>query len=177
MTSGKDAFKFLQGLTTNDLTLLHRLPFTSIYANVLTVQGRVAYDVLVSPTPNSNMTTASTPQHYDYLLDCDSSVVGDIQQHLMRYKLRNKLTMTDLSDKYKVWSVFGKNVTHTTLKTDQPEESTLTIQNQELSPILKVSGELEEWWKDRKDGVLVVDPRYEKLGARMILPQSETRKC
>lgn len=173
---GKDAFKFLQGLTTNDLALLHRRPITSIYTNILNVQGRVAYDILISPSPESPITSdpGSTPQHFDYLIDCDSNVVSDIQQHLLKYKLRNKFTITDLTNKYQVWSLFGKNVTYSPLaKLDGPN-SHLTIQQDESQPIYGVSGELESWWRGKKDGLLVVDPRYEKLGARMILPHSET---
>lgn len=159
---------------------MHRRPFTSIYTNVLNVQGRVAYDVLISPSPESNMTTSTTttttPQHYDYILDCDSRIVGDIQQHLLKYKLRNKLTVTDLSNKYSVWSVFGKNVAHSPLPPLHSSTSELTVEIDKPQPVLEVAGMLQEWWKNRKDGLLVMDPRYEKLGARIILPQSETRE-
>lgn len=91
--SGRDAFKFLQGLTTNDLSILQHTPSASLYANMLNVQGRVAFDVMISSPPSSP--AASTTGH-SYWLDCSADVVPDMQQFLQVSLITTIITITSL---------------------------------------------------------------------------------
>lgn len=91
--------------------------------------------------------------------------------------LRNKVKITDVSNSYGVWSVFGNAVTHSPLPQVNAGNPQLSVKPEVgVPPQSIVTGGLVEWWKDKKDGVLLMDPRFERLGARMILPLSETRE-
>jgi folate-binding Fe-S cluster repair protein YgfZ len=173
---GRDAFKFLQGITTNDLSLLQRHPSASIYSNILNVQGRVAFDVLISPPPDSQPTTSNTTPEHIYLLDCAKNSVEDIQKYFDRYILRNKVKITDISNSYRVWSVFGRAVAHSSLSSPIGKSALSLVPADGVPEQSLVTGELAEWWKTKRDGVLAMDPRLEELGARIVLPLSETRE-
>eukprot|EP00040_Diaphanoeca_grandis_P006854 m.38835 g.38835 ORF g.38835 m.38835 type:complete len:351 (-) comp18024_c1_seq1:260-1312(-) len=91
--SGKTASTFLQGLVTNDINKLDSGELNSMYTFFLNAQGRVMFDVFmykVNPDGESN----------EYLLDCDDSAVAPLTKHLKKYKLRQKITIADLSETY-----------------------------------------------------------------------------
>ncbi|XP_041264621.1 putative transferase CAF17, mitochondrial isoform X2 [Onychostruthus taczanowskii] len=97
---GAEAAVFLQGLLTNDVTQLVAegdAP-TALYAHALNVQGRCLYDVILYRLHGS---TAEEPH---ILLECDSSVLDSIQQHLKVYKIRRKVTIAPCPD-LSLWAV------------------------------------------------------------------------
>jgi len=81
--AGADAQSFLQGLITNDVAKVSAEH--SIYAALLTPQGKVIYDFLIFGADGG------------YILDCVKVHAPDLAARLRRYKLRAKVTITDRS--------------------------------------------------------------------------------
>eukprot|EP01090_Pellita_catalonica_P013230 TRINITY_DN3083_c0_g1_i1.p1 TRINITY_DN3083_c0_g1~~TRINITY_DN3083_c0_g1_i1.p1 ORF type:complete len:380 (+),score=18.46 TRINITY_DN3083_c0_g1_i1:18-1157(+) len=80
---GPDAFKFLQGMTTNDMRELESPSQNVIYSSCLTVAGRLIADVfIINIAPEI------------YYLDGDKEQLQAIHQHFTRYKLRSKIAFT-----------------------------------------------------------------------------------
>jgi folate-binding protein YgfZ len=91
--TGDDVRSFLQGLLTNDI---HKLtPEKSLYAALLTPQGKFLYDFFV----------------YDWqggvLLEYYKPMAADILKKLTLYRLRSKITFTDVSDQYMTIAAWG----------------------------------------------------------------------
>ncbi|XP_057290998.1 putative transferase CAF17 homolog, mitochondrial [Hydractinia symbiolongicarpus] len=91
---GRDSLKLLQGLLTNDMTLLSKT--NVIYSMVLNVQGRVECDVLIY-----------NGEENEYLVECDTEAVEKITQLLRRYKLRSKVKFELLQD-VKTYCLFSE---------------------------------------------------------------------
>ena len=90
---GADAFKFLQNLLSNDLSLLDSTPL--LHACLLTPQGKFLHEVFVSKDSNS------------YLLECEGGPrTADLLKRLTMYKLRANLTLT-ADDRRPVYVVFN----------------------------------------------------------------------
>lgn len=83
--SGEDAAKFLHNLVTNDIAGLK--PGEARFAALLTPQGKILFDFVVFAVGEGR-----------FLLDCPLSLATDLAKRLSMYKLRAKLTVTDLSD-------------------------------------------------------------------------------
>ncbi|MBS0236428.1 MAG: folate-binding protein YgfZ [Proteobacteria bacterium] len=84
---GADAFSFLQGLLTQDITLA--APDKLIYAFALTPQGKILFDCFITQTSDNQ-----------YLLDLPAFYFTEALAHLQAYKLRSKVEFIDLSDSY-----------------------------------------------------------------------------
>ncbi len=78
---GPDARSFLQGLVTNDVMAV--APGKSIYAAMLTPQGKYMYDMIIMADGD------------DLLLDVEASRKADLMRRLMMYKLRADVAITD----------------------------------------------------------------------------------
>ncbi|XP_004586396.2 putative transferase CAF17, mitochondrial [Ochotona princeps] len=97
---GPDAAPFLLGLLTNELPLpdlaegVTHPAVRSVYAHFLNVQGRTLYDVILYGLP-------SPPA---FLLECDRPVLSELQEHLLRYRVRRKVTV-ELFTELCVWAV------------------------------------------------------------------------
>ena len=89
--AGLDANDFLQNIITNNINAV--VSNNSRYSAILTPQGKFLYDFFVIKSKNG------------YYLDCESDLTKDIIDFLMKYKLRSKITIEDLSTKYKVASI------------------------------------------------------------------------
>jgi folate-binding protein YgfZ len=86
--AGPEANKLLQGLITNDMGLLARQ--RAIHAGLLTPQGKVLLEFLV------------VGDGEDYLLDMSRDRVDELIRRLNLYKLRAKVTISDLSSDHLV---------------------------------------------------------------------------
>ncbi|WP_342269841.1 CAF17-like 4Fe-4S cluster assembly/insertion protein YgfZ [Rickettsia endosymbiont of Orchestes rusci] len=84
--TGKDAVKFLQNLTTNDLTKTNYC-----YTYLLNNQGRYLFDFFVF-----------IPSIEQVFIDINKNNKEAFISHLIFYKLRSKIEITDLSDIYQV---------------------------------------------------------------------------
>ncbi|XP_006760142.1 PREDICTED: putative transferase CAF17, mitochondrial [Myotis davidii] len=97
-------YAFLLGLLTNDLPLpapadsAASPPARAGYAHFLNVQGRTLYDVILYGHPEH------TDRAPTFLLECDSSVLGALQKHLVLHKIRRRVTVEPCPELH-VWAV------------------------------------------------------------------------
>ncbi|XP_045051652.2 putative transferase CAF17, mitochondrial isoform X3 [Desmodus rotundus] len=101
---GPDSAPFLLGLLTNDLPLpgpearAACSPARAGYAHFLSVQGRTLYDVILYGLQEQ------ADQVPAFLLECDSSVLGKLQEHLVLHKIRRKVAV-EPHPELRVWAV------------------------------------------------------------------------
>ncbi|MBY0292261.1 MAG: folate-binding protein, partial [Alphaproteobacteria bacterium] len=92
---GEDKASFLQGLITNDIHLVNL--DQTLYATLLTPQGRFLYDFFIVDNKSS------------FLLDAETSRLESLLKKLTLYKLRSKVTLKQRPD-LKVFALWGNNV-------------------------------------------------------------------
>ncbi|MGB1077106.1 MAG: YgfZ/GcvT domain-containing protein [Bdellovibrionales bacterium] len=91
---GKDRFDFLQRLVTNDVTLLETQP--SIYACLLTPQGKFLHDFFISQGPES------------LIIECEGGErAQDLFNRLESYKLRSDVCIS-VDDINPIFICFGE---------------------------------------------------------------------
>ena len=130
--SGEDKISFLQGLVSNDVNLISDT--RSIYAALLTPQGKFFCDFFMS-------------QHkYGFLLECDLNILNDLKKKLQMHKLRSKIDLEDISEKFDVVAGFGDSIHSSVGLTGDPGK-TIQVSN----------------------GIIMVDPRLGAMGLRMLL--------
>jgi folate-binding protein YgfZ len=86
--AGEDRVSFLQGLITNDVEGLEK--GAACFAGLLSPQGKILFDFLVVNTGET------------FLLDCPAAAAGDLLKRLTFYKLRAKVSLTDVSAQWRV---------------------------------------------------------------------------
>nr|XP_060638660.1 putative transferase CAF17, mitochondrial isoform X2 [Anolis sagrei ordinatus] len=96
---GPEAATFLQGLMTNDVTLLTQegggaslTTPRALYAHALNVQGRCLYDVMLYRIHRNSQ------EEPHLLLECDAAALDPLQKHLKLYKIRRKVDITPCLD-------------------------------------------------------------------------------
>lgn len=94
---GEDKADFLQGLITNDITQV--TPEKSIYACLLSPQGRFLFDLFIQEKDGA------------YLLEAESSRLESLLKKLSLYKLRRKVDLMIRSD-LKVFALWGEDLPH-----------------------------------------------------------------
>ncbi|XP_002740842.1 iron-sulfur cluster assembly factor IBA57, mitochondrial-like [Saccoglossus kowalevskii] len=102
--SGRDASDLLQGLITNDASLLTRQN-PSLYTMLLNQQGRVLYDAIIYGIYKEGNDEAV------YLVECENELAPELQKHMKMFKIRKKVDILNVSSEYEVWAayeVFGK---------------------------------------------------------------------
>ncbi len=93
---GLDARNLLQGLISNDIERV--TPACSIYAALLTPQGKFLFDFFIS-------------QQGDLLLlDAERARLDDLIRRLTLYRLRAKVTFEDASERFGVAALLGDGV-------------------------------------------------------------------
>ena len=129
--TGLEAKDFLQNIVTNDIEKV--TSNSTVFSSILTPQGKYLFEFFVLKLKDS------------YLLECEKKSTIEIIKLLNFYKLRSKIDLTDLSEKY-VAAVISlekfKEINSSGLSTG----STINY---------------------REDPVYI-DPRNEKLGAKII---------
>ncbi|HSC18696.1 MAG TPA: hypothetical protein VLC74_07255 [Rhizomicrobium sp.] len=88
--SGPEAKPFLQGLITNDMQSL--TPNTPLYAALLTPQGKILFDFLLSEADGS------------LFLDCTAHSADRLLKRLVMYRLRAKVEMARRADLAVLWN-------------------------------------------------------------------------
>lgn len=83
---GEDSFKFLQGLVTNDVKLASK----GIYCFLLTANGRYLFDFFLIELESY------------YIIDVALTQKDELLAKLMLYKMRSKLSISDVSSEYSV---------------------------------------------------------------------------
>jgi len=129
--TGKDTKNFLQNIITNDI---EKVSFSSsIFSALFTPQGKYLFEFFLIQSKNG------------YLLDCDNKFTKDIINYLLKYKLRSKIEIKDISREYVIGLISS--------------EKFLDIQKSEN----KTDDTIEF-----RDSPLFIDPRNKKLGARIL---------
>jgi folate-binding protein YgfZ len=131
---GPDARSFLQGLVSNDVERV--AADRAIYAALLTPQGRYLHDFFIAAIDDT------------LLVETEAARREDLKRRLSLYKLRAKVTLTDVTDRYAVALIYG-GAAH--------ERLDLTAEPGNARPL--------------GDGVIYVDPRLADLGVRALLPR------
>ncbi len=129
--TGEDAKNFLQNIITNDI---NKVNFSSsIFSALFTPQGKYLFEFFLIQTKDS------------YLLDCDNEFTKEIINYLLKYKLRSKIEITDISTDYVVGLISS--------------EKFLDIQESENKTYDTI---------EFRDSPLFLDPRNKNLGARIL---------
>ena len=131
LISGEDAKKFLQNIITNDIEKVSLSK--SIFSALLTPQGKYLFEFFLIQSKNG------------YLLDCDNKFTNGIINYLLKYKLRSKIEITDISKDYVIGLINSKKFLDIQ-KSENKTEDTIEFRG---SP-------------------LFLDPRNENLGARIL---------
>ena len=129
--SGLDSGNFLQNILTNDIDKV--IKSNTIFSAIFTPQGKYLYEFFVIKSENG------------YFLDCDNEFTKEIVDHLLKYKLRSKVEIKDITSKYVVGAI----------SLEKFEE----IQNSE-----KINTQTVPY----KGSLVFLDPRKKKLGARIL---------
>lgn len=104
--AGADRQSFLQGLISNDVTLVDG--GRAIYASLLTAQGRFLHDFFVTELADT------------YYLDAEAERIDDLKRRLSLYRLRSKVTLTAPFVSHRVAVLFGDDALRSL---DLPEET------------------------------------------------------
>lgn len=96
--AGDDAGALLQGLVTVDLgrlTAAHSAPGGNVFGALLQPQGKIMFDFFIHAAKNG------------YLVDIDKTRAAEFVKRLTLYRLRSKVTFSDLSENHAVVVSFG----------------------------------------------------------------------
>ncbi len=129
--NGPDAKDFLQNIVTNDIEKV--TSSTTVFSSILTPQGKYLFEFFIMRLEDG------------YLLECEKKSTVEIIKLLNFYKLRSKINLIDLSEKY-VAAVISLE------KFKEMNDSDL------------LKGKTTIY---REDPVYI-DPRNDKLGAKII---------
>ena len=131
LLTGDDVKNFLQNIITNDIKKVNLS--TSIFSGLFTPQGKYLFEFFLIQSKNG------------YLLDCDNKFTDEIINYLLKYKLRSKIEIKNISTKYVIGLITS--------------EKFADIQKSENK-----TGNTIEF----RDSPLFLDPRNKKLGARIL---------
>ena len=129
--NGEDAKNFLQNIITNDVDKVSSS--TSIFSALFTPQGKYLFEFFMIQSKNG------------YLLDCDNIFTNEIINYLLKYKLRSKIELSNISKNYVIGLINS--------------EKFLDIQKNENK-----TGDTIEF----RGSPLFLDPRNKNLGARIV---------
>ncbi|MGA9546791.1 MAG: folate-binding protein [Rhodomicrobium sp.] len=91
---GEDRLSFLQGLVTNDVEGLAERE--GRFTGLLSPQGKILFDFFVVSAGDA------------FLIDCSSELAANITKRLALYRLRAKVTIADVSDRWWVGAARGE---------------------------------------------------------------------
>jgi len=131
LISGEDAKNFLQNIITNDVEKVSLS--ASIFSALFTPQGKYLFEFFLIQSKSG------------YLLDCDNKFTNEIINYLLKYKLRSKIEISDISKDYVIGLINS--------------EKFLDIQKNENK-----TGDTIEF----RGSPIFLDPRNNNLGARIV---------
>ncbi|KAK9053176.1 hypothetical protein SSX86_029808 [Deinandra increscens subsp. villosa] len=192
---GPDTIKFLQGLLTNDVRrfgdeksslVSPNVPASSarsVYAAMLTAQGRFLYDMFLYQPPRTHQKldhTGSGPQpqpHQDdgdvvLLADVDSSVLDELLETFKKYRLRSKVDIENVGEEFSCWQRFGVD-----LHERQPLPP--SVEDDPVASSVGWGGAIDPTGSSSSQGNSSgwqwhKDPRLDCLGFRGIFPSNAT---
>lgn len=133
--AGEDRRAFLQGLVSNDVQRVSAE--RALYAALLTPQGRFLHDFFIASIGDT------------FYLDCEAERRDDLRRRLSLYRLRSKVTLTDVTEQFAIGLLFGDRVLSRLGLPVHPGHAA------------SLGG-----------GCIFVDPRLSELGARAVLPRA-----
>lgn len=134
--TGEDRVKFLQGLVSNDVRAA--APDRAIYAWFMTPQGKYLHDFFIYDVGDA------------LLLEVEADRRDDLLRRLKMYKLRSKIALEDVGDRYAAVLLFGGGA----------------------AAAAGFAGDAERGAaRGFCGGWAAVDPRSDELGVRLILPR------
>jgi len=133
LLTGEDRSSFLQGLVSNDVRKLEGAQ--AIWAALLTPQGKYLHDFFVVGSGDG------------WLIDGEGDRIADLKRRLGIYKLRAKIALEDVSDRFEVLQAWGADA-GAPLGLEAPGQAI-----------------------DRGGAVAFLDPRLADLGLRLIAPR------
>ena len=92
---GTGAKDFLQNIISNDIEKVSES--NSFFSGIFTAQGKYLYEFFVIKNNNG------------YFLDCDNASKKELIEHLLKYKLRSKIEIKDLSLFYVIGVISEEN--------------------------------------------------------------------
>ena len=128
---GPEAKDFLQNIVTNDIEKVSEK--LTIFSSILTPQGKYLFDFFIIKLKDN------------YLIECEKKSISEIIKLLNYYKLRSKIDLVDLSEKY-IAAVISL-------------EKFKEIENSEVSAGKRIN---------YRDDPVYIDPRNINLGAKII---------
>ena len=129
--NGPEAKEFLQNIVTNNVEKV--TPESSLFSSILTPQGKYLFDFFIIKLKDN------------YLIECEKKSTSEIIKLLNFYKLRSKVDLVDLNEKYTVAII--------------SLEKFREINNSDL-----LKGKTTKY----EENLIYIDPRSEKLGAKII---------
>jgi folate-binding protein YgfZ len=91
---GEDRLSFLQGLVTNDVEGLAERG--GRFTGLLSPQGKILFDFFIVSVGDA------------FLVDCPSELAANLAKRLALYRLRAKVTIADVSDRWRVGAAWGE---------------------------------------------------------------------
>jgi len=88
LVEGADAKDFLQNIISNNIDKVNKS--NSIFSAIFTPQGKYLYEFFIVKNKDG------------YFLDCPVKSKDDLTEHLLKYKLRSKIEIKDLSSSHAV---------------------------------------------------------------------------
>ena len=85
---GVEAKDFLHNIVSNNVEKVNES--NSVFSGIFTAQGKYLYEFFIIKNKE------------EYLLDCDNDLKEELIKHLLKYKLRSKIEIKDLSSSYVV---------------------------------------------------------------------------
>jgi len=128
---GSEAKDFLQNIVTGNIEKV--TGSSTIFSSILTPQGKYLFDFFVLKFKDS------------YLLECEKKSATEIIKLLNYYKLRTKVDLIDLSEKYAA-----------------------AVISLEKFKEMDTSSSLKGSTVNHQDDLVYIDPRSDKLGAKII---------
>ena len=129
--SGDEAKEFLQNIVTNDVEKVSN-DFT-IFSSIFTPQGKYLYDFFILKAEDG------------YLLECEKDAVLEIIKVFNFYKLRSKVNLINVSEKYNC--IIASLEKFKEIKKNETLKGSTTTYNEET---------------------IFIDPRNENLGAKIV---------
>ncbi|KAL6556883.1 hypothetical protein OROHE_006759 [Orobanche hederae] len=187
---GPETVKFIQGMVTNDVRSLDHpesvgensntpnMPVhmtSSIYAAMLTPQGRFLYDFFLYKPPRSDAKLDRTgsgpgPDSGELVIyaDVDGSIMDELLATLKRYRLRSKVDIENVSEEFSCWQRFGGNLTSKSSFMEDSDAKSVGWGATVDRPGISASRGSDLGWHWNKD------PRLACLGYRAIFPSNST---
>ena len=129
---GTDAKYFLQNIVTNDIEKI-KINLT-LFSSILTPQGKYLYEFFIIKIEDG------------YLLECEKNAIPEILKVFNFYKLRSKINLSDVSQKY-----------------------TIAVLSLEKFNKINKAQILKGLTTNYNNNLMYIDPRNENLGAKILL--------